>query len=43
MDERDHVCHLLCEAEDAADTEAIEAYQARIVEIDREIEHIASG
>ena len=43
MDERDHVWHRLCEAEDAADPEAIEAYQARIAEIDREIEHIASG
>lgn len=43
MDERDHVWHLLCEAEDAADTEAIEAHQTRIAEIDREIDYIASG
>lgn len=43
LDERDHVWHLLCEAEDAADTEEIEAYQERIVEIDREVDYIASG
>ena len=43
MDERDHVWHLLCEAEDVADTEAIEAYQTRIAEIDREVDYIASG
>ena len=43
LDERDHVWHLLCEAEDVADTEAIEAYQTRIAEIDREIDYIASG
>ena len=43
MDERDHVWNLLCEAEDAADTEAIEADQARIAKIDREIDYIASG
>ena len=43
LDERDHVWHLLCEAEDAADTEAIEAYQERLSEIDREIDYIGSG
>ena len=43
MDERDHVWHLLCEAEDAVDTEAVEAYQTRIADIDREIDYIASG
>ena len=43
MDERDHVWNLLCEAEDVADTEAIEAYQTRIANIDREIDYIASG
>ena len=43
MDERDHVWHLLCDAEDAVDAEAIEAYQARIANIDREIDYIASG
>ena len=43
LDERDHMWHLLCEAEDAADTDAIEAYQERIAEIDREIDYIASG
>ena len=43
MDERDHVWHLLCEAEDDADIEAIKAYQARIAEIDREVDYIASG
>jgi hypothetical protein len=43
MDERDNVWHLLYEAEDAADTEAIEADQARIAKIDREIDYIASG
>jgi len=43
LDERDHVWHLLCEAEDVADTDAIEAYQERIAEIDREIDYIASG
>jgi hypothetical protein len=37
------VWHLLCEAEDVADTDAIEAYQERIAEIDREIDYIASG
>ena len=43
MDERDHVWQLLCEAEDAADTDAIEAHQERIAEIDREVDYIASG
>ena len=43
MDERDHVWHLLCEAEDAIDTDAIDTYQTRIAEIDREIDYIASG
>jgi hypothetical protein len=43
LDERDHVWHLLCEAEDAADPEAIKAYRARITEIDREVDYIASG
>ena len=43
LDERDHVWHLLCEAEDAADTEAIEAYQERLDAIDREIDYIGSG
>lgn len=43
LDERDHVWHLLCEAEDAADTDAIEAYQERLDEIDREVDYIASG
>ena len=43
MDERDHVWHLLCEAEDAADTDAIEAYRERMDEIDREIDYISSG
>lgn len=43
LDERDHVWHLLCEAEDVADTEAIEAYQGRLDEIDREIDYISSG
>ena len=43
MDERDHVWNLLCEAEDVADTEAIEAYQERLDEIDREVDYIASG
>lgn len=43
LDERDHVWHLLCEAEDAVDTDAIEAYQERIAGIDREIDYIASG
>lgn len=40
LDERDHVWHLLCEAEDAADTDAIEAYRARIANIDREMDFI---
>ena len=43
LDERDHVWHLLCEAEDVADTEAIEAYQERMDEIDREVDYIGSG
>ena len=43
MDERDHVWNLLCDAEDAADPEAIKAYRARIAEIDREVDYIASG
>lgn len=43
MDERGHVWRLLCEAEDAADTEAIEAYQGRLDEIDHEIDYISSG
>lgn len=43
MDERDHVWHLLCEAEDVADTDAIEAYRERMDEIDREIDYISSG
>jgi hypothetical protein len=43
MDERDYVWHRLCEAEDVADTEAIEAHQTRIAEIDREVDYIASG
>lgn len=43
LDERDHVWHLLCEAEDAADTDAIAAYQERLDEIDHEIDYISSG
>ena len=43
MDERDHVWHLLCEAEEDVDTEAIEAYQTHIAEIDRKVDYIASG
>lgn len=43
LDERDHVWQLLCEAEDAVDTDAIEAYQERLNEIDREVDYIASG
>jgi len=43
LDERDHVWHLLCEAEDAADTDAIEAYQERLGEIDREVDYLVSG
>ena len=43
LDERDHVWHLLCEAEDAADADAIEAYQERLDEIDREVDYIGSG
>ena len=43
MVERDHVWHLLCEAEEDVDTEAIEAYQTHIAEIDRKVDYIASG
>ena len=43
LDEQDHVWHLLCEAEEDVDTEAIEAYIARLDEINREIDYVSSG